>query len=179
MDNEDGPLLSEKNEDGPPLFETKETAASRKRAVKILGNRYMSKQNIERRLITRGDTEETAHDTVEWLEDIGAVNDAEYAAMIVRHYLGMGYGLARIRDELYKRGIPRELWDEAIGELEGLDDAAYEFINKKLGGSNDKDELRRATGALQRRGFSYEQARTAVNRYLESLDENSDGFEDY
>ena len=41
-----------------------------------------------------------------------------YAAQVVRYYSAKGYGERKLRDELYRRGVPRELWDEA---LEGAD----------------------------------------------------------
>jgi len=134
---------------------------------------------MEKRLIKKGESEETAQDTVQWLEDIGAVNDSEFAAAIVRHYSSKGYGLARIKDELYKRGIKRDLWEDALAGLEAdaFDEAAHQFLEKKLRGSSDKDDLRRAMDALCRRGFGYEEARSAVNRYMEDLgntEENED-----
>jgi SOS response regulatory protein OraA/RecX len=49
-----------------------------------------------------------------------------------------------------------------------MEEAAYEFLVKKLRGSGDKDDLRRATDALLRRGFSYEEARAAVRSYIEN-----------
>ena len=57
-----------------------------------------------------------------------------------------------------------------------MEAAAYDFLNKKLRGSRDKADLRRATDALCRRGFSYEEAKTAINRYLELVEE-SEGLE--
>jgi regulatory protein len=160
--------MDKEDMDFPDQLDEMQQGRSRKRAMKILGSRFMSASEMEKRLVTKGDSAQTAQETVQWLEDIGAVNDVEYAGAIVRHYCAKGYGIARIKDELFKRGIARDLWDEALGGLEGMKDAAYEYLKKKLKGGNDKDDLRRATDALCRRGFSYEEARFAVNRYLEN-----------
>ena len=146
-----------------------ESSLSKSRAVRILGSRNLSAFEIERRLIGKGEPESTARETVEWLENIGAVNDAEYAAAIVKHYCAKGYGLARIRDELFRRGIPRDLWEDAFDEVDGMEEAAYRFLVNKMKGSRDKDSIRRAMDALIRRGFSYEQARSAMNMYVENL----------
>ena len=154
------------------LREAVERGSSRARAIRILGSRNLSKSEMERRLMSRGEARETARSTTSWLEDIGAINDGEYAETIVRHYSAKGYGISRIRHELHRRGIPREMWDEALTRLGSMDDAAYDFIVSKLRGSRDKTELRRATDALCRRGFSYEEARAAVSRYIENVDEN-------
>jgi regulatory protein len=129
---------------------------------------------MEKRLVGKGGSEAVVKRTVEWLEEIGAINDEEYALMIAKHYSAKGYGLARVRDELFKRGIPRDMWDSAVSGIgtEGLEESALGFLDKKLKGSRDKDDLRRAADALCRRGFSYEEARAAVGRYIENLDES-------
>ena len=149
--------------------------STKKRALKILGSRNFSEQEMIKRLTGKGENQEDAEEAVRWLVELGYINDPDYATLIVRHYSRKGYGEARIRDELYKRGIPRELWDEKLAETDsdGIDDAALEFLKKKLRGSDDKDDLRRASDALIRRGFSYENARAAISKYLESM-ENTD-----
>ena len=142
--------------------------STKKRALRILGNRNFSEQEMQRRLVSKGETQENAEETVRWLVRLGYINDADYAGLIVRHYSTKGYGISRIRDELYKRGIPRDLWDEKLVELDESEtsDATLEFLRKKLGESKDKDDLRRATDALVRRGFTYDEAKSAINRYL-------------
>ena len=141
-------------------------SSSKARAVRILGNRNLSAREVERRLVEKGEPQEVARETVQWLENIGAINDEEYAVAIAKHYCAKGYGTARIKDELFRRGIAREMWDDALCSLDDTGEAAYDFLVKKLRGSRDKADLRRATDALCRRGFSYEEARTAVNRYV-------------
>ena len=150
---------------------------AKERALKILGNRNMSKSALEKRLVEKGESVEDAQEAVEWLEDLRLINDEEHAAAIVRHYSGKGYGVAKIKDELYRREIPRDMWDDALGQLGDMDDAALEFLQKKLRGSGDKTEIRRAMDALCRRGFSYEEARRAMNQYLETIEETTG--EDY
>ena len=142
--------------------------STKKRALRILGNRNFSEQEMHKRLVSKGESEENAAETVRWLVELGYINDSDYAALIVRHYSSKGYGEARIRNELFKRGIPREYWEEKLGEINEVDqnDAAVEFLRKKLRGSDDKDDLRRASDALVRRGYSYDEARTAVSNYL-------------
>jgi len=150
--------------------------STKKRALKILGNRNFSEQEMLKRLVSKGESHENAEETVRWLVELGYINDSDYATLIVDHYSAKCYGLARIRDELYKRGIPRDLWDEKLAQLDDDDmqDTAIEFLRKKLRGSQDKDDLRRASDALVRRGYSYSDAKSAINKYLE--DNDDDGF---
>jgi len=146
----------------------------KKRALKILGSRNFSEKEMIKRLTSKGESQEDAEEAVRWLARLGYIDDSGYATLIVRHYVAKGYGEARIRDELYKRGIPRDLWDEKIAEADGAEtgDAALEFLKKKLRGSTDKNDLRRASAALVRRGFSFDDARAAINRYLEGESDN-------
>jgi len=143
--------------------------STKKRALKILGRRNFSEQEMLKRLTGKGETEENAVEAVRWLVELGYIDDSNYATLIVQHYSAKGYGVTRIRDELYKRGIPREIWDEKLEDIDDdeMNDVALEFLRKKLRGSEDKDDLRRASDALVRRGFSFDDARAAINRYLE------------
>jgi regulatory protein len=143
--------------------------STKKRALRILGNRNFSENEMQKRLTSKGETPENAVEAVKWLVELGYINDSDYATLIVRHYSAKGYGIMRIRDELLKRGIPRDLWEEKLTGLDDseMSDAALEFLQKKLRGSENKDDLRRASDALVRRGYSYDDARAAINRYLE------------
>jgi len=149
------------------LVEGLERSDSKTRALRILGSRNLSAREIRKRLESRGDSEDTANSTVEWLEGIGAINDNEYAESIAKYYSQKGYGVSRIKNELFRRGIPRDLWDGALEQIGEMEDPMRVYLEKKLRGSTDKDDLRRATDALCRRGFGYEEARAAVRRYVE------------
>jgi len=144
---------------------------TKKRALKILGNRNFSEQEMYKRLTAKGEEPDNSAKTVSWLVSLGYINDSNYAALIVNHYATRGYGEARIKDELYKRGIPRDLWDDCLANIEisdfNISDPAVEYLQKKLRGSDDKDDLRRAKESLVRRGFSYNDAASAIKRYLE------------
>jgi len=146
-------------------------SASKAHAMRILGSRTLSASEMAKRLKSRGIDEAVAGETVEWLEELGAVDDAGYASLIVNHYVAKGYGLARIRDELFRRGIPRNLWDDALAAADGFSDAALGFLEKKLRGESDEDDLRKAAESLRRRGFSYSESAEAIRKYLEALEE--------
>jgi len=152
--------------------------STKKRALKILGSRNFSEQEMVKRLTSKGESEENANEAVKWLVSLGYINDVSYASMIVSHYVTRGYGEARIRNELYKRGIPRELWDEQLSSIQDPDfkfsDPALDFLVKKLRGSDDKDDLRRAKDALLRRGFGFDEASAALGRYVSQLQDKDE-----
>ena len=107
---------------------------TRVRAANMISSRPLSKKELSKKLREKGSVEADAESACDWLEEIGALNDAEYAAMLVRHYGGMGYGEAKIRDELYRRGVPRELWEDALSKLPDAQEAIARVIAQKTKG---------------------------------------------
>lgn len=161
------------------LCEEAVEANAKSRALRILGARMLSRGELVRRLRELGETEPVAEDTAEWCADMGLIDDAEYARQIVRGYSSRGYGRRKLEDELYKRRIPRNLWADALSELEELGDSpaerAREQIEKKLRGSApDRDDKRRIGAALARRGFSWDEINEAFSLYIEELDESEE-----
>lgn len=159
--------------DGEALGRLKEAAGvsnARAAAADLIGKRAMSRRDLERKLREKGAGEAEARYAAEWLEAIGALNDAEYAAALVRHYGGMGYGPARVREKLYEKGVPRELWDDALEELPEDGGQVDAFLRSKLRGrAPDEKEKRRLTNALLRRGFSWGEVKAAWRRMGEEL----------
>ena len=142
-------------------------AGTRAAAARMVGRRALSKEELQRKLIQKGASEEDASDAAGWLEDIGAIDDAGYAAMLVRHYGERGYGPGRVREELRRRGIPRELWEEALQELPEPAEAIAAFLRRKAGDLSDRREVKRLTDALLRRGFHWGDIRDALSRYAD------------
>ena len=140
---------------------------SRVTAARMASGRMISRKELTERLNRKGISPDTAEETADWLESLGAVDDAAYAGVIVRHYGGSGYGPGRVRQELQNRGIPRHLWAEALSQL-----PHDHFLKKKLGGrAPDRAALKKLGDALLRRGFSWSDIRPALNRLGEEIDE--------
>ena len=154
--------------DKPTLDRLKEAAGvsnAKATAADLIGKRAMSRRDLERKLREKGASEAEARDAAEWLEAIGAINDADYAALLVRHCAQLGYGPARIRDKLYEKGVPRELWEDALDTLPDQSEDVDRFLRSKLRGElPDEKEKKRLTDALLRRGFSWGDVRAAWNR---------------
>lgn len=140
--------------------------SARARALELLGVRAMSRRELTDKLAERGVSPEDAAEAADYLESLGYLDDARYAASLVRHYSQKGYGPARVRQELYRRGVPKELWEDALRELPEDTAALDALIDKKLRGARpDRRELKRLTDMLLRRGFSWGEVRSALERY--------------
>ena len=144
-------------------------------AAEIMGRRAMSRRDLERKLQERGASTGEARDAAEWMESLGAVDDAEYAAMLVRHYGRQGYGAGWLREKLREKGVPRELWDAALEELPDNEEQILRFLEGKLrGGQPEEKEKKRLTDALLRRGYPWGDIRAAWNR----LGAETDGWDE-
>ena len=144
----------------------------RVKAAQLASGRMMSRKELADKLNRKGIAPDTAEEAVEWLTSLGAVDDAAYAGVIARHYAASGYGPGRVRQELQKRGVPRELWDDVLAQLPDSTDAIDRFLRRKLGGRTpDRAALKKLSDALLRRGFSWSDIRPALNRLGEEIDE--------
>lgn len=141
-------------------------ASAKERAVRIVSAASVTKKELRHRLVQKGETEEHADEAVKWLSELHLLDDRQTAAQIVRNGAARGYGAARIRQMLYEKRVPRELWDEALELLPPQDDAIDLFLQRRFRGKTpDRAEIKRATDALLRRGHSWEDIRRALSRY--------------
>ena len=150
-------------------------AAVRGKALDLLSARPMSRKELVDKLTARPrDREkepladrETAEAAADRLEELGYLNDAGYARALAEHCAARGYGPAKLREELYRRGVPREHWDAALETMDSPEAAIDAFLAKKLRGADPSDPraLKRAADALARRGFRWEDIKDALRRY--------------
>ena len=140
------------------------------RALKILERRDVSRKMLLDKLTEKGVTDADAEEVADWLCGLGVVNDERFTGLVVRHYAAKGYGERRIREELYRRGIDRELWDAALEELTGSDERLDRLLGAKLRGDTSPENLQRTQNYLLRRGYSWEDIREATERYLSGKD---------
>ncbi len=149
-------------------------ALTREKALGILAQRQMSAKELARRLRDKGADEDTAAWCVAWALEHGLIDEQSYAAAIGRHYAARGYGGGRIRQELQRRGIPRELWEEAEAAVpEGTGEEKLErFIAARLRNPADRDAVRRVSASLYRRGYSGEEIRAALARFSVEAEED-------
>ena len=146
---------------------------ARERAAALLSQRPMSCRELRDKLLEKGEEEAVADYCVDWLCEQGFLDDSRYAAMVVRHYAAKNHGAARLRQELSRRGVPRELWDEALAEAPEPGDRLDSFIASRLKDPEDRAQIQKVSNALYRRGYSWDQIRDALRRYTDTLYEES------
>jgi regulatory protein len=145
-------------------------SALRARGAQLASGRMLSKKELQDKLLRKGAAEDEASEIAAWLEEVGAVDEAAYAAVLVRHYAAAHYGRRRVEQELQRRGIPRVLWEAALEQLPDPAEAIGDYIAAKYRGrSLDFDERRKLAAALQRRGFEWHDIRPALNKLGEEI----------
>ena len=154
------PAQLKKRKEAAGVSNTKATAAD------LIGKRAMSRASLEKKLREKGASEAEARYAGEWLEAIGALNDAEYAAIVARHYGQMGYGPRSVQETLREKGVPRELWEDALEHLPEAAEQIDRFLSDKLRGQTpDPREKKRLTDALLRRGYGWGDVKAGWSRY--------------
>lgn len=111
---------------------------------------------------------ERAEGVADRLTELGLLNDEEYARTVVRHYAAKGYGPRKIRDELYRRGVPREFWEDAMEEREPDDSQIEKLARQKLRGAEPtRENLKKVSDYLARRGYGWDEISGALERLRE------------
>lgn len=108
---------------------------------------------------------ERAEAVADRLTELGLLDDEEYARTVVRHYAAKGYGPRKLRDELYRRGVPREFWGDALEEREPDDSQLDKLARQKLRGAEPtRENLKKVSDYLARRGYGWEEISAALER---------------
>ena len=157
-------------------MERLKTAAGRMsakmRAVRIVSAASVSRQDLEERLVRKGEDPLQAREAVQWMEDLRLVDDRATAEQVVQSCVSKGYGLARARQALYEKRIPREYWEKALENYPDQTERIEAVLRSRLDPDSDEKQIRRAVDALIRRGHSY----SAVKRVLASLSFDTEDF---
>ncbi len=144
--------------------------AARESAFRSLAHADFSEAGLARRLREKGVRPEDAERAVQELAEKGYLSDRDFAARMVRAYRDERcFGPRRVREELYRRGVPRELIDEL---LEGSEYNIDGYCEKKFRSlPRDEKGRRKASAALQRAGYGYEEIRGALARLFDGADD--------
>lgn len=138
--------------------------SAKMRAVRIVAASSVSKDDLQQRLIRKGENPEQAAEAVEWMSDLKLVDDRQTACQLVSRCASRGYGIAKAKQVLYEKRIPKEYWQEALEDYPDQSEYILNFLRSKLGTDADERQRKRAIDALLRRGHSYSEIRSAMRQ---------------
>lgn len=157
-------------------------------------SRLEMKRSLERKLMRDRNPETAAklpssqqaiQATVERLFDEGWLQEERYAEALVRGQIARKKGMTAIEWKLRSKGleVPKEriraLIDESTGAEsgEGSHTLALQVLRRKYPGAvNDFKEAQKALAALLRRGFSYAEAKSALEALKREVQDLEPGF---
>jgi regulatory protein len=144
-----------------------ERALAMNRALHFLGYRARSRSEVRERLRRYGYGEETVRAVIGRLEELGYLDDEEFARTVVREK-ARRYGPRRVSADLRRSGVDTELAQGIVeeefaerSEVEAARSAAARRYNR--GGSDA--EARRVYGFLVRRGYSADVCAEVAREY--------------
>ena len=149
--------------------------SAKMRAVRIVSASSVSKKDLEQRLVRKGEDPQQAKEAVQWMADLHLVDDRATAEQVVHSCISKGYGLARAKQALYEKRIPKAYWEEALADYPDQWEKIEAFLRSRLDGDSDQKQIKRAVDALIRRGHSY----GTIRRVLNELSFDSEDFEDF
>ena len=138
--------------------------SAKMRAVRIVSASSVSKKDLEQRLVRKGEAPEQAKEAVQWMEELHLVDDRNTAEQVVHSCIAKGYGLARAKQALYEKRIPKQYWEEALTDYPDQQDRIEAFLRSRLDADSDDKQVKRAIDALIRRGHSYGNIRQVLNQ---------------
>lgn len=157
------------------LQETGAVAKAYEQAVRFLGTRPRSIEEVRRKLVENDYSSLIIETVLTRLESQGFVNDVEFARYWVRNRGEFNpRGPSALRAELRAKGVANEIIDEALGDLDTTD-SALEAARQKarsLRGLDQRTFRQKLGSYLVRRGFDYDTARAATDALLEELDKD-------
>ena len=146
--------------------------SAKMRAVRIVSAASVSRRDLEARLVRKGEDPQQAKEAVAWMEDMHLVDDRATAEQVVSSCISKGYGLARAKQALYEKRIPKEYWDEALADYPDQTEKITAFLKSRLDADSDEKQVRRAVDALIRRGHNY----GTIRRALDALSFDTEDF---
>lgn len=136
---------------------------AKEKALRLLDRRAHSKAEIIRK-VSENYPKEVAISVAERLEEIGLINDESFARIYFKELSEVKkFGIKRIKTELYKRGIAKEIIEFLSEELycdEPYKKVLFEIKRRPFDFSSEK-EKRRVFNKFLRNGYSYDDIKTA------------------
>ena len=136
-------------------------------AVRYLARREYGIEELKRKLVQRGAQADVAEQVVADCAEQGLVSDERFTEMYVRMRIRRLFGPVKIRGELRQRGIPDQLIANGLQVDEEIwIDTAAQWAGRRFQAELDFTQKAKIHRKLMNRGFSHEQANTALARLM-------------
>ncbi|MBQ3299033.1 MAG: RecX family transcriptional regulator [Ruminococcus sp.] len=148
------------------LIESSNERRAKEKALWLISYRSHSKKEL-RDKIRRTCDRQSAEKAVERMEELGLVNDRDYAErcaqtlIFTKHMSKRGAAM-----ELRRKGIESEIIDEVLGDIEVDErEQIQAVIERKYPKIGDEKIRRRAVAALQRLGYGWDDIKAVIESF--------------
>ena len=151
------------------LLEQSDARRAREKALYLLEHRSHSKRELTEKIARTAASQEAAQAAADRLEEMGLLDDRAFAENYARElFVRKRFGPLRVRQELSRKGIDRELIDQVMApyleEDAGEENMALVLAKRYPLWREDEKTRRRAVAALQRMGYSYGKIREVMGQ---------------
>jgi len=161
------------------MSKPEELETAKRRAMHLLGGRDYGRNELISKL-KNNYSEETAINVADLMCEYGYVNDERYAEKLARNYITVRkYGKSRAAIMMSQKGLDRDTVDNALAKYTEEDITAEiaDILRKKyadrlfLEGIEGKKEMQKIIAALARRGYGYNDIKTALYAVRDELED--------
>lgn len=151
---------------------------ARQIALRQLTMAPRSRKQLEDKLRQKGCADEVSREVLDRLEEVGLIDDAAYAHMLVRaRQEAKGLAPRALTQELRRKGVADELIEDALADVDPEDDEerARQLVDKKvrtMRGLDRQVQTRRLAGLLGRKGYDSSMAFRIIREALDALPEH-------
>ena len=140
-------------------------------AVGILSRRDHSCKELTEKLRIKG-MGEYARNAVDKLVEQGYLDDERFAVSYARELIRLkSYGKRRVEQELYRKGIDRDIISTVLEECEFPSERLTELIERKyIKYLSDEKGVNKTVNALLRLGYSYSEIKDSLNEIIDRED---------
>lgn len=129
-------------------------------------------EQVRKKMVEKGYTPEESAYAVQFLEEFGYINDAEFARAFIRDYLQRKpAGRQKLAEELRKRGVQKFDAEDALAEMfphHDTTELARRAAEKKLRSLASRPQEKQKSALvqyLQRQGFSWDIIRVVLDEW--------------
>ena len=154
------------------IQEQSEQSVAFGKAVGQLAQRMRSQKEIEQYLQKKGFLDQTITQTISKLCDYGYINDAEFAAELVRSYPNLGP--RAIQQKLFQKGVSQTIINKLLSnqnsdqEEQKATEIAKKYLKTRI---NSKNIAQKLNNYIISKGFSFELA-SKITKELTKGDNN-------
>lgn len=137
--------------------------------ARFLSYRPRTVLEVEKKLKSKGISENIIKEVVEKAKNLGYLNDSKFTEEWIRYRKGKRMGNLKIKEELINMGIDREIIEGTLKENDELSSCIFFLKKKERDFKQNFNEKRKMFNFLRRRGFSVDVIKKAFKELNEEI----------